>query len=197
MLTGRTGFLGKLSNARTPSSSELQDRDAVRNYRRRIQAIMALRALLIQTDAELLLSQANSKQLRTALDEKYVPNQPVQIWNLARRCWANGPRFVSDSGRNGVVELNGKLSKIPLAWIRPQLISGAASNIAAVVPIIDQSTPPSCVNVVPVTGPPCPYRSVDESPPKCEDSAADYCPFPCRFVRGILLCNTWTCASSV
>ena len=184
MLTGRTDFLGKLSNARTPSSAELQDCDAVRNYWCRIQVIMAVRALLIQTDAELLLSQANSKQLRTAVDEKYAPNQPSHIWNLTRRCWANGPRFISDSGRNAAVGLNGKLPKIPMAWIRPQLISGASSNITDVAPVIDQPNPPSRVNVVPVTGAPAPIDPSSNHPPNVKIVPLTSAPAPVDLSEG-------------
>ena len=98
---------------------------------------MAMRAVLIQADAELLTQKACSKQLRNSADGKYSPNQSAQVWDLSRRCWANGSRFISDTGRNAILEANGKLIKIPLAWIRPQLVSGTAANVIAVSPAAD------------------------------------------------------------
>ena len=72
MLTGRTDFLDKLTNTRTPSSLELQECDSVRTYWCRIQLILSMRAVLIQANAELPIQQACSKQLRTAVDESIL-----------------------------------------------------------------------------------------------------------------------------
>ena len=113
--------------------------------------IIAVRSLLIQADDELLLQQASNKQLRTAVGEKYYPNQHVQVLDLSRRCGANGPRFISDSGRNAILEANGKLPKTPLAWIRPQLVSGLDANVAAVIPAETQENTSPSANLVPST----------------------------------------------
>ena len=123
ILTGRIDFLEKLRNTRTPSDAELKSCPSIRMYWTRIRVISELRSLLVKTDAELLLRTAQNKQLRSAVDSRFVRNQPVQLWDSSRRFWINGPRFLSDSGRNAIIEHCGKLSKVPLAWIRARLVS--------------------------------------------------------------------------
>ena len=121
--------------------------------------------MLIQADAELALQHARNKQLRTAADEKYSPNRPVQVWDLPRRCWANGSRFISDTGGNAILEANGKLTKTPLAWIRPQMVSGTAANVIAASPdhldsrtstiLSPSGAPKSCADGPSLSVPPC------------------------------------------
>ena len=123
LLTGRVDFLEKLRNVRCPSNAELEEFPSTKTYWKRIRVILELRALLVKADAELVLRNAQGKQLRTAVDSKFVHNQAIQTWDLSRKCWINGARFISDSGRNAIIEHCGKIAKIPLAWIRARMVS--------------------------------------------------------------------------
>ena len=86
----------------------------------------------------MLLKSAQSRQLRSAVDAKFLHNQPVQLWGGVRRFWVNGPRFLSDSGRNAAIEHCGKLSKVPLVWIRVRNVSDIQEDVANEIDSMDK-----------------------------------------------------------
>ena len=109
--------------------------------------------MLVKTVAEMLLGSAQSRQLRSAVDSKFHHNQPAQLWGGLRRCWVDGPRFLSDSGRNAVIEHCGKLPKVPLVRIRARNVSDAQEDVANEIDSMDQRMGSSLSDIaLPVAG---------------------------------------------
>ena len=66
--------------------------------------LQEIRGSLLKLDAKLVLDLTQRKRLRCVHNEKLRHNDPVAAWMPDVKKWQSGFRFISDSGRNTVLE---------------------------------------------------------------------------------------------
>ena len=119
--TGRNDLINRIVNS-VPSGkldSPLSEDMKICN---RLKLILYTRLVLLKLDAQSLLATAASKRLRANVMDSFKFNDKITLWSPIKKVWRAGFRYLSDSGRNAIIERGNRLLKVPIQWIRRSLV---------------------------------------------------------------------------
>ena len=121
-MTGRNDLINRIVNSIPPTTSDIAPQTEDSKICARLKLILDTRLILLKLDAQSLLTIASNKRLRSNVTEVFKFNDSIMLWSPVKKKWEAGFRYLSDSGRNAVVERGNRLIKVPLHWIRKSLV---------------------------------------------------------------------------
>ena len=118
LVTGRNDLASKLNVAAAVNNSGSEDNRPFNRFSRRLVSLNELRGKYLQWGAGRMIRVAWNNVYRKNAKEVLDVDAPIQIWDTRKMARINGSRLIAETGRNGIVESCGKLSKVPAIWIR-------------------------------------------------------------------------------
>ena len=111
------------------SPCDAKDKSPTFQYWRRFQLIRKAQQAIIQSDAKITLQLCLKRRLQVETQEFFTEGDQVDLFLPKKRRWDGTYKVLHDSGRNIIIENNGKVWKHPKCWARLRIrYEGVSGN---------------------------------------------------------------------